>query len=453
MSGGQEPMIVKKPIFYGEPPKLTEAEIKEIERKIARINKKFQNTKPNTKKEKETKEQKIIPQCENNIKFLGKKIIREDKFCDKCQYYYGYSNFSKHYKICQGKLIKKSKEEEKENLMQEIIKLKSRVKELEKENEQLRSQNANANAKVEDPLEFTDIIKNKSINTRSSYKCIWDKYLAWCKENNYFPWMRKSIVQYFYNLKNPPFNEKRKKASTLNTTRSIILSSVKTLYGKDLSKLISKVKNSTKAKPKYEMSEEELFDYLSSYKFLEEDFLALYILIFSGCRVHSLAMLRPANWDGENVNLCDYKTKKLIPFKIESTIIKAKLSEFAKAITEDKFIFYNTTSSAADIKMYIDDWLVKLRGKYVSQILRNKIQTHWVFNKVSRFKFCLGPHMFRKTKASLQFNDFIFQALEGSRQSINQSSGSGAINHYVSPKSVRNIFYDKLIERLDSVFK
>ena len=407
------------------------------------------------------KVQKILEQRrinEENLKkyekpvFLSKKtdrIKRPEKECPKCFKKFSYSNWAKHVNKCDGESRQEEIDKEKAELLKKNMKLERKIAKLLKENKALRFQLGN---KQDDFLMMSDLVKNKCANTRSSYQYHWDKYLDWCETEEIQPSEKKSIIDYFATLIRPEFTVRRKmRPSSLNTIRSVFLTGFKHIFNKNIQALLPRQKTQNlKVKPKYQMSNEEIFEFLKTLKLKIRDFLVFYILTFSGCRVHSLAMLKGQNYKNMTMDLHDYKTNQDIPFTFNTDAVGTMMTDYVANRNPEEFLFYSPSGNS--FYSYDVYEAVKKRGKFVSQILRIKLKKCEVFKHVSRNDFCVSPHMFRKTKAMTEFQRSLNYAIEETRKSINQKKGSQATYNYIDvPK--KNTLYEQLVERVNQLFE
>jgi site-specific recombinase XerD len=348
-------------------------------------------------------------------KFIEMKEKEANKECPKCSKKFSYSNWAKHVNKCDGESRQEMIDKEKAELLKKNLKLERKISKLLKENKALRFQLGN---KQEDFLMMSDLVKNKCANTRSSYQYHWDKYLDWCETEEIQPSEKKSIIDYFATLIRPVFTVRRKmKPSSLNTIRSVFLTGFKHIFNKNIQALLPRQKTqSLKVKPKYQMSNEEIFEFLKTLKLKIRDFLVYFILTFSGCRVHSLAMLKGKDYKNMTLDMHDYKTNQEIPFSFSNDAVGNMMTDYVTNQNPEEFLFYSPSGNS----FYTCDVYeaVKKRGKFVSQILRIQLKNSIVFKHVSRNDFCVSPNMFRKTKAMTEFQRSINYALEETRNQL-----------------------------------
>ena len=367
-----------------------------------------------------------------------KKKRRDDLYCEKCDTYISYANFQKHLKKCQG--TKKKKINLEVNLLKkEIDELKEKILQLKKENANLRLQISSG----DETLEMEDLVKNKSHNTQLSYTSNWKKYEIWCFDNNKPCYNKKSAIDYYSYLLKPPFGSKKLKYSSISTARAVLLLGFKYIYKQEINFFLNS-KKKRNIKPKYSMSEEEIFSFLTSFD-NKQDFLAHFILIFSACRIHSLAMLKKKDCQDGVINLYDLKTDKEIPFTLQDSFINELLDHHLSNKSEEDFAFY----PPYNVRSLQD--LTK-RSKYVSQLVKFKIKNSKVFQDIDKRNFSLTPHMFRKTKAKLEFDTIVKEGLKKARESINQSAKSNAIFKYVNIPKTCHIF-ETLMEKIAEAVK
>jgi integrase len=409
--------------------------------------------------EKDSEELKVIEKKINGIqkkaKLPDKKIKRAPVICSSCGIAKSYSNFNKHYLTCQAN-NKKSKIifEKKQNFEEEIKTLKLRVRELELENEMLKSQ---IKLSEEDEiLTMNQLVESKKTNTKSSYLYHWTKYLDWCSDRKKISHSKNCVLEYFNELCDP-LTEKKYKPNTINTIRSILMTGFSNLYDKHISKLLNK-KTSTKrnkTKEKYSMSQEELLKFFESLTDIQ-DFLYYYILLITGCRNHSLAMLTPDDYEDGVLSYKDYKTDQEHSVKIKSDIVTNLFDIYAGKKDRSDFLFYppyfhrrdNDTRKEMLDKMFEDSEILKKRSKYVSAKIRKQLKESEIFKHVDK-KICLGPHMFRKTKAMNAYKFSESRKLEFSRNEINQKQGSSAIFNYVYGDGSPVDIYEELLKKID----
>ena len=368
---------------------------------------------------------------------MMKKKRRDDLYCEKCYTFKSYANFQKHIKKCLG--TKKKKVNLEVNLLKEINELKEKIVKLEKENANLRLQVSSG----DETLEMEDLVTNKSHNTQLSYIGNWKKYEIWCFDNDKPCNNKKSAINYYSCLLKPPIGCKKLKYSSISTARSVLLLGFKYIYKQEINFFLNH-KKKRNIKPKYSMSDEEIFLFLTSFDD-KQDFLAHFILIFSACRIHSLAMLKKKDYQNGVINLYDFKTEKGIPFTFQDSFINKLLDHHLSNKSEEDFAFY----PPYNVRSLQD--LTK-RSKYVSQLVKIRIRNSKVFQHINKQNFSLTPHMFRKTKAKFEFDIIVNEGLKKARKSINQSDNSNAIFKYVDIPQTCQIF-ETLMEKIAEAVK
>ena len=371
---------------------------------------------------------------EENIKFR----------CGYCGKDRDEHNRKRHITACATK-YKCNHLEEIEGLKAEIENLKDKIKNLEEMNFQLNSQ-----IKGKELLTMEQLVSMKSHNTKSSYVYHWGNYLNYCKINNLDCISKSTAMEYFKNLRNRSI-ESNMKLSTLNLIRSILVLGFKHLFELNIGCLLPREKSTfAKTKPKYVCQDEELYEYLR-YLLLElkdeQSFLANYILCFSGCRCHSVSMLKKKDLNFNTLLIRDYKTKKDLPFNLTLTM-SDMLQKFLELKSDEEFMFYH---HPLDAKKYSNDGeIVKRRTQVVGPILRLQMKASPIFQHVDLKKICLGPHVYRKTVCNTQFREFLKQGFAQSRKAINHTPGTLGVFSYLDT-NVQNQFYNTLIKRIDDL--
>jgi hypothetical protein len=274
-----------------------------------------------------------LPDLENPKKTLPKKL------CGRCNKEFSKANIAKHSRKCTGSESRRQQVMEMRKLIQENSLLREEIKEVRKENEVLKLKLKNEEPEI---FQLKDVTETKKLSTKKSYNRYWKRYEDFCVDNGGLPIRSvKSVIEFFNSITNSEFSGgKPYTITTKKTIRSVLATTFKTMFGKDISHLL-KVKNAKKRLPKakYSLNNEEVYGFLKSLKNSVQDFIPMYVLIFSGCRVHSLAMLKKSAISGDTLNLYDHKTEKDIPFKIESETILNMLSLFAAE--KDLMIMYS----------------------------------------------------------------------------------------------------------------
>jgi integrase len=382
------------------------------------------------------------------------KKSREPKLCQSCEKKISYTNFSKHQQNC-GKNKDDKSEEKRKKLEEENAQLQKKIDELESENAHLRSL-----LKEEKKEIFTvdSIIKSKKSNTQTSYRRTWDEYLLWCEENKAEPNSRTSCLDYFNDLCNPLPKTKRLKFTSLKTVRSVLMIFFKSLYQKDVTGILPKPDSrGDEKKLKYVIPDDVLLNFFCNMKKIE-DFLFYYILLISGCRNHSLAMLKRKNCNNEIINYYDFKKSKSYSVEIMSKVVKEIFILFLNSKNPEEFVFYPpyfrkskyTDKQEMLEKMKIDSEIVKKRSKYVSQIIQKQIKDSECFDHVDDKTICLGPHMFRKTKAVEAYNVAMNFSLGVSRMGIKHEAKTNSIFDYVIPHSMEMEIHKNLLNQIDN---
>lgn len=370
------------------------------------------------------------------------KSKRPDKRCPKCGVLKSYSNFATHVKKC-------TETSENNELLLENLNLKNtienqilKIKKLESENFDLKALLADKDEKL-DPITINEVIYNKSYGTQLAYSTIWGRYITWCKDEGIESSSIRSALDYFKIVQDLKRNNKTLKPTTLNLISSVLQTLFKKIYSKDISKYLPKRTNfqNLKIKPKYVMTIEEIKAFLKSQINDLQNFLSCYILIFSGCRVHSLSMIKPENYQNGIFEMFDFKTQKSLEFVLSDNM-KQIMDSYHKRNSNNSFLFFSQ-----DLKMN-SQVMVTTRGKYLSIKMRKLIKNSKVFEKVNFKKTSIGPHIFRTTKVHQCISKFKDLALNECRKSIGHSENSYAINFYL-PKNTEVPLFTDLIGEID----
>jgi integrase len=365
-------------------------------------------------------------------------LRREDKICPICNYPKSYSNFAVHVRACKNK--ERIKNNEIHQLKETNQILNKKIEDLESKNYELQSL---LNIQGIEPYTFDDFLNDKSYGTKGTYTHIWNRYIKWCKDKKIEP---KSI--YFARLY---FNEIKSlnifKQSTLNLIRSVMINLFNKIYSIDLSKFFPKQIKFYRLdiKPKYVMSVDEIKAFISeliSDKNLN-NFLSFYLLIFSGCRIHSLAMLTPKSYSDGELKMVDYKTGKTTKFEL-TKVMKNVMNNYIDKNSNNNFLFFSQ-----DLNINSDD-IVSVRGKYLSMRTRRIMLKSNVFRKVNTKEKSIGPHIFRTTKVQQVMSEIKEKVLEQCRKAINHTQGTQSIYHYL-PKDFDVSLYSNLITEIDNI--
>jgi len=367
---------------------------------------------------------------------------RPDKRCPNCGILKSYSNFATHFKKC-------SETNESNELMLENLNLKKTIedlnlknKNLETEISDLKSILANKNEKL-DPITMNDVIFNKSYGTQLTYSNAWRKYIKWCEDEKYESSAIRSAQAYFKSVQHPKLAEKRLKPTSLNQISSVLQIMFKRIYSKDISQYLpSRYKfQHLRIKPKYSMNTDEIKTFLKSQLYNMESFLSCYILIFSGCRVHTLSMIRPENYENGTLEMFDFKTHRSLEFVFTQNM-KQIMDCYYKKNCNNPFLFFSQDLNTSTHEQ------VTIRGKYLSTKMRRLIKNSKVFEHVNTKRFSIGCHIFRTTKVHQCITKFKEFALSECRKSIGHSQNSYAINFYM-PKNPEVPLFMDLIDEID----
>jgi len=383
-------------------------------------------------------------------KHILKSTRRPDKPCHICGIPKSYSNFKTHTRKCSEKSKNKKYNFPLENLKLKLCleDQKLKIQKLESEISELRAHFKNEH-EDQDPITINEIVCNKSYGTQIAYTRIWNKYILWCQETDKVPSSIPSVIKYFKEVKNPKLSSKRYfKPTTLNLLSSVLRTCFKKIYSKDISEYLpNKVKfQNLKIKPKYAMTTDEIKALLKEQINDLQNFLSCYILIFSGCRVHSLSMLEPRNYKDGVFEMFDYKTQKRLEFVLSNNMREIMDSYFRRNFKKP-FLFF----SQDDLDMSSED-LVTKRGKFLAMKMRKVIKNSKIFEKVDTKNVSLGPHIFRTSKVHQCMSQFKDLALKECRKSIGHSDFSSAINYYLPKNSEVPLFTD-LIEEIDNLIQ
>jgi hypothetical protein len=363
--------------------------------------------------------------------------------CPKCGNFKSYSNFSTHFKNCSTKNDKRI--ELINEQAAEIKNLKTKIMKLEFENSTLKNKINSLENNIDDKITFENLLILKKDNTRKLYTNVWDSYLTYCRDNQKNHENRNSAIEYFNNI-----SKSKLKHSTQNTTRSVLIRLFKSLFNKDLSLLRKHKFRNLKLKPKYNLSNEQIKEFLKIYLTEEhynlEVFLSLYILTFSSCRCHSLAMLKKENYINGEFHMYDSKTENTFIFKMSGRVLEL-VEEYLSMHTDTYLFFSQNILNSTE-----EDELVRIRGKYVSNKIINLIKKSKFFNNDDAKKYCLSSHMWRRTKASISHKEAFEFACKVSRESIGQAVNSSANLYYVPGiETYENKEYTKLKSEIDEL--
>ena len=365
--------------------------------------------------------------------------------CKKCWRPFSKANIAKHRRTCKGG---------EDNIAEEKAKLILENEQLKKENDLLRQENETLKLQMKndhpDYMDIKQLTVAKKLNTRISYIRHWGQYEKWCLANQSPINSISSLAAYFNSLSNVGGEGKIIAYSTKKTIRSILASTFKAMYEKDPSRFLKiKRQRGPAAKVKYSMSDNEVLSYLSTFQGMNQDFLANYILLMSGARVHSLAVLKVKECSVDGVlSMHDHKTTKDIPFQIPVYNFRLMLQDLIAGRQSEDFVFYPCRSHK---NFKSEEHMVNTRSNYVGKIIKKQILKSTIFDRVEKAKFVLSAHCHRKAQANLSFQGFIKKGLEVARKGINQASGSSAILHYVDLPSTNEIFED-LSLKLEKIF-
>lgn len=374
----------------------------------------------------------------------SKNTRRPDKRCPNCGIFKSYSNFSTHYKKCIDI-------NEKNQLMVENLNLKKinedlllKIKEQETQISDLNSIIASKDEKL-DPITINEVIYSRSYATQLAYSKIWNRYIKWCKYENIDSSAIRSVQNYFRSIQHPKLSSQLLKPTSLNQVSSVLRSLFKKIYSKDISAYLPKRYGfqQLRIKPKYTMTTDEIKAFLKSQIYNLQNFLSCYILIFSGCRVHTLSTIKPEDYENGTFYLFDSKTQKNQEFVLSKTI-KQIMTSYFKNNCHKPFLFFSQ-----DLNLSMDSRnLVTLRGGYVCSKIKKIIRNCKVFAKVDTKRFSLGSHIFRTTKVHQCISKFKEMALSECRKSINHSDKSYSIKFY-TPKDIEVPLFMDLIDEID----
>ena len=252
--------------------------------------------------------------AEKRQKKKGKRVRRPDVECQTCFVKFSYANIAIHTRRCRGLGPRQKWKEEKEDLIIKNKILAHKNEKLEVENKLLKIKLKEKNISLPN-IDIDQVIHNKSENTKSSYNSQWARYIEWCAECDLDFETKESVFEYYKNL----CSQINLRASVINLIRGILIKIFKTLYNLDLSVLLTKKRERKREhkKPKYHMNNKEILSYLYDFRCQPQNLLAQIILIFSGCRVHTLSAIKKCDIASDgSIAMQDYKTNKEIIFKI-----------------------------------------------------------------------------------------------------------------------------------------
>ena len=174
-----------------------------------------------------------------------------------------------------------------------------------------------------------------------------------------------------------------------------------------------------------------------------------FILLFSGCRVHSLSGLQKKNCSTEGITIYDTKTQKMHLFELSDLDFRLMFQDFISDLNEEDFVFFKNKclSTKQNILTY--------RSKYMSARIKKEIIASKMFHHVDIKKETLSAHMFRKTKAMNIYQESVNSALNNVRNAIGQSENTNAIFHYISidPVPPKMLFQDIIRKLNEDMFR
>jgi len=189
------------------------------------------------------------------------------------------------------------------------------------------------------------------------------------------------------------------------------------------------------------MNTDEIKAFLKTQVYDLESFLSCYILIFSGCRVHTLSMIKPENYQNGTLEMFDFKTQKSLEFTF-SEKMQQIMDCYFKKNRKNPYLFFSQDLNTSTHEQ------VNIRGQYLSMKIRNLIKNSKVFEHVNTKRFSISSHMFRTTKVHQCMTKLKEFALSECRKSIGHSQNSYAINFYMPKNSEVPLFMD-LIDEID----
>jgi len=366
---------------------------------------------------------------------------REERKCPICNLPRSYSNFAAHIRACRER--EKNKSNELILLKESIQNLQQTIKDLQSKNSELQSLLNNHGL---EPYTFENLLCNKSFGTRNTYKTIWFRYLKWCKDKNIEPKSITSATSYFDNIKETS-KGKTFKSSTVNLIRSVMIVCFNRIYSINLSKYFPrKIKfNRLQIKPKYVMTDLEIKSFLLEQIHDLNNFLSFYLLIFSGCRVHSLAMLSYKSYSDGVFKIVDFKTDKSSKFVLTKNM-KAVMDHYLQSNSSSNYLFFSQDLNINSEK------LVTIRGKYLSMKIRKIMLKSKVFENIDTKTTTISPHIFRTTKVQQVMGEIKQKTLEKCRKAIGHSPGTQSINYYL-PKDFTISLYSSIMEEIDSMIQ
>ena len=252
-----------------------------------------------------------------------------------------------------------------------------------------------------------------SEGTKLQYKADWNMYFNWCKLKSVDPYLNSSANHYLSQLKN--------KISTIKNKRNRLQSMLRFFLNSSVS--LRPIRRRISFKPKYTLSNEELFEYLKEQKEInEEDFLIQFILSVYGCRINSVACLQKKHLlflqNGDKMILPDSKTgSREVNVSKE---LKEKLSLYVEENEiddEDDFLF---TASSSDSRKRS----IQICRRINLRIKSSKVLKH-------RDTHAFSTHMFRKSKAFNMYDRLVEEAKEKVRKEIGHTEKSRSVEHYI----------------------
>lgn len=251
--------------------------------------------------------------------------------------------------------------------------------------------------------------------TKKAYHTEWRKYRKWLANNNLFP-SKESGDKYLGQLSC--------QSSTLRKKQYMLQSLLETMV--DSSIHLNKVRKRVTFKPKYSMTYQEIRDFMKEQEEIDfEDYVIQRLMLTFGLRINTIASLKISHLEflngGDRIVLPDSKVKRMRFEDIDDDIreIFDRLIEM-RNYDEDDFVFYRDIFSKSTIR----------RSHWLCVKINSRIKQSKVLSQSKNFQF--SSHMFRKTKAYINFNEGLEKLKEQTRASIGQSVGSSAIEHYIS---------------------